>query len=301
MALAVLVVLCGLFYIFIHFGSSPQKLTGIKAGTIRIVAAEDFYGDIAHQLGGGRVSVTSLLSDPNVDPHEYESSVQDGVAIANANIVIENGLQYDTWMDKLISASPNPQRVLIIAGDVASNPLPQNPHVWYGIDNISSIARAITNALEKIDSTNIAEYENNFMTFNNSLIPINHELSEIKALYGGTFIGLTETIYLYQTQAMGLNVLTPIDFEQAIAEGNDPSAQSVNITNAQINNKQIKVLIYNSQTITPITSNIQRAAQLNNIPIVAVSETMPTNETYQSWMSDQLDGLRSALAEAVGH
>jgi zinc/manganese transport system substrate-binding protein len=301
MALAVLVVLGGLFYIFIHFGSSPQKLSGVQDNTIRIVAAEDFYGNIAQQLGGLHVSVTSILSDPNVDPHEYESSVQDGVAITNANIVIENGLEYDTWIDKLLSASPNPSRILITAGDVASNPLPENPHVWYGIDNISSIARAITNSLEKIDPANTADYENNIMAFNNSLIPINHEIAEIKADYAGTPVGLTETIYLYQTQPMGLSVLTPFNFEKAVAEGNDPSAQSVNITNAQVANKQIKVLIYNSQTVTPITSNLQTAAAQNNIPIVAVSETMPPSDTYQSWMTAELDSLQQALAQATGH
>lgn len=301
MLIAVLVVLAALFYIFIHFGSSTQKLTGVEQGTIHIVAAEDFYGNIAQQLGGAHVSVTSLLSDPNVDPHEYESSVQDGAAIANANIVIENGLQYDTWMDKLLSASPNPERILITAGNVAANVLPQNPHVWYGIDNISSIARVITNSLEGIDPADTTDYENNLMAFNNSLIPISHEMAQIKATYDGTPVGLTETIYRYQTQVMGLNVLTPLDFERAVAEGNDPSAESVNIINNQIKNKQIKILIYNSQTITPITSNVQVAAQGNNIPIVAVSETMPPKDTYQSWMLGQLSALQSALAEAVGH
>src|SRR6185312_10691391 len=102
-------------------------------------------------------------------PHEYESDVQDGVAITNANIVIENGLDYDTWIDKLLSASPNADRILITAGDVASDPLPQNPHVWYGIDNIASIARAITNALEKVDPSNTPAYEANLITFNDSL------------------------------------------------------------------------------------------------------------------------------------
>lgn len=301
MVIAVIVVLGGLFYVFIRFGSFSSKSGGIQAAAVHIVAAENFYGNIAEQLGGDRVSVISLLSNPNVDPHEYESSVQDGIAITNANIVIENGLQYDTWMDKLLSASPNPTRILITAGSVASNPLPENPHVWYGVDNISSIARAITDALIKIDPAGTAIYENNLGIFNDSLIPITDKMAAIKLAYAGTPIGLTETIYLYQAQPMGLKVLTPLNFEQAVAEGNDPSANSVNITNGQINNKQIKVLIYNSQTITPITANIQAAARQNNIPIVAVSETMPSNDTYQTWMLDQLNALSSALARATGH
>lgn len=298
----VLVALTALFYIFIHFGGlSSSQLTGSQTDTIHIVAAEDFYGNVAEQLGGDHVSVTSILSDPNVDPHEYESDVQDGVAITNANIVIENGLEYDTWMDKLLSASPSQSRILITAGNVAIDPLPDNPHVWYGIDNISSIARAITNALEKIDPADTLAYEANLATFNDSLQPITAKMAEIKSQYAGTAVGLTETIYLYQTQPMGLNVLTPLTFERAIAEGNDPSAQDVNTANSQIANKQIAVLIYNSQTVTPITTNLQTAAEQKNIPIVPVSETMPPNETYQTWMLAQLNVLQQALAQATGH
>lgn len=300
--IAVVVVLALIFYIFIRFGgSSSNKLTGIQSNTIRIVAAENFYGNIAQQLGGDHVSVTSILSDPNVDPHEYESDVADGVAITNANIVIENGLEYDTWMDKLLSASPSSSRILITAGTVAVDPLPENPHVWYGIDNIASIARVITNSLEKIDPADTAEYEANLTSFNNSLAPIMAKMAEIKSRYAGTPVGLTETIYLYQTQPMGLDVLTPIRFERAIAEGNDPSAQDVNAANTEIADKQIKILIFNSQTITPITSNLQTAAEQKNIPIVPVSETMPPNDTYQIWMLDELNTLESALAQATGH
>jgi zinc/manganese transport system substrate-binding protein len=301
MIISVLIVLAILFYVFIRFGSSPAMLTGVQDNTIRIVAAENFYGNIAAQLGGDHVSVTSILSDPNVDPHEYESDVQDGVAITNANIVIENGMEYDTWMDKLLSASPSSSRILITASAVASNPLPENPHVWYGIDNVASIARVITNSLEQIDPADTADYEANLTNFNNSLVPITDKMAEIKSLYGGTPVGLTETIYLYQTQPMGLNVLTPLTFERAIAEGNDPSAQDVNIANSQIATRQIKVLIFNSQTVTPITSNLQAAAEQNNILIVPVSETMPPNDTYQSWMMDELNTLQAALAQATGH
>ena len=301
MFISVLVVVAGLFYIFIRFGSSSRQLSGIQQGTIRVVAAENFYGNIMEQLGGEHVSVTSILNDPNVDPHEYESSVADGVAISSANIVIENGLDYDTWMDKLLSASPNPDRVLIIAGSVASNPLPENPHVWYGLDNIVFIARTMTNALEKIDSSNTTEYEANLLAFNNSLMPLDEKIIAIKNAYNGTPIGLTETIYLYQTKQMGLNVLTPADFEKAISEGNDPSAKSVNITNGQISSKQAKILIYNSQTVTPITANLEDLAKQNNIPVVPVTETMPANDTYQSWMIAEISAVQVALAQAAGH
>ena len=250
------------------------------------------------QLGGNKVSVTSILSDPNVDPHEYESDVQDGIAITNANIVIENGLEYDTWMDKLLSASPNPDRIVITAGTIAPDPLPENPHVWYGIDNISAIAGAIEAALVKTDPADATLFQSNLAAFNESLAPITAKMNEIKAQYSGTPVGLTETIYLYQTGPMGLDVLTPFTFERAIAEGNDPSAQDVNTTNQQITEKQMKILIYNSQTVTPITTNLENAAEAENIPVVPVSETMPPNDTYQTWMMAELNTLEAALAQS---
>jgi zinc/manganese transport system substrate-binding protein len=284
-------------YFFMRSGSADQSVTDAPGGTIKIVAAEDFYGNIARQLGGDKVSVMSILSDPNVDPHEYESDVQDGIAITNANIVIENGLEYDTWMDKLLSASPNASRIVLTASALAPDPLPENPHVWYGIDNISAIAGAITDALIKTDPADAAFFQNNLKTFNDSLAPITAKMNEIKTQYAGTPVGLTETIYLYQTEPMGLNVLTPFTFEKAIAEGNDPSAQDMNTTDQQVTDKKIKVLIYDSQTITPITTNLQNAARANDIPIVPVSETMPPNDTYQTWMMDELNALATALAQ----
>lgn len=294
----IIVVLALGAYLFIAFGHADWTANNAPGGTIKIVAAENFYGNIAQQLGGDKVSVTSILSDPNVDPHEYESDVQDGIAITNANIVIENGLQYDTWMDKLLSASPDPDRMLITAGTIAPDPLTENPHVWYGIDNISAIAGAIANALIKTDPVDAAFFQDNLATFNASLASITAKMAEIRTQYAGTAVGLTETIYLYQTEPIGLGVLTPFSFEKAIAEGNDPSAQDVNIADRQIAEKKISVLIYNSQTVTPITTNMENAAIANGIPVVPVTETMPPNDSYQSWMMDELNALQAALSKS---
>jgi zinc/manganese transport system substrate-binding protein len=266
-----------------------------NTGMISVVAAENFYGDIAQQLGAGHVSVISILSDPNVDPHEFESSVQNGMEVSNAQLVIENGADYDTWMDKLLAASPNANRIVLTAANVASHPLPDNPHLWYGIDNIQTIAQNITADLEKLDSAHKADYDAALTKFQTSLEPIQQKIVEIKNKYSGTPVGLTETIFLYQTQPIGLKVMTPFEFEKAVAEGNDPPADTVVTANDQITNRQIKVLIYNVQTVTPITTNLQNEAKQNNIPIVPVSETMPAGKTYQSWMLDQLNNLEQAL------
>jgi zinc/manganese transport system substrate-binding protein len=276
-------------------GASPTGPALASSGTIPIVAAENFYGDIAKQLGGSHVSVTSILSNPNVDPHEYESNVQNALVVTHARLVIENGDGYDTWMDKLLAASPNPDRTVIIGSALAVRKLPDNPHVWYGIDNSQAIAQAITAALVKLDSADRASFEANLTTFQKSLTPIQQKLDGIQAKYAGTPIALTETIFLYQSEPIGLKVLTPLDFEKAIAEGNDPPASTVVTANDQITRHAVKVLIYNEQTITPITTNLQNEAKKLNIPIVPVTETMPAGKTYQQWMLDQLNALQQAL------
>jgi len=266
-----------------------------SSSTVQIVAAENFYGDIAQQLGGNHVQVVSILSDPNADPHEYESSVKDAEAVSKAQIVIKNGEDYDTWMDKLLSASPNKNRIVLTGATIADHTLPDNPHVWYGPDNVKTIAGAITTALKKADPSDSATFDSNLSNFDNSLQPIQQKIADIKSKYSGTPVGLTETIYLYQTKSEGLNVLTPLAFEHAIAEGNDPSADDVAKANDQITNKQVKVLIYNEQTITPVTTNLENEAKQRNIPIVPVTETMPQGKHFQDWMMDQLTNLENAL------
>jgi zinc/manganese transport system substrate-binding protein len=265
------------------------------AGTISVVAAENFYGDIARQLGAGHVTVVSILSDPQVDPHEYESTVQNGVAVNNARLVIENGGGYDTWMDKLLAASPNPERILLVASDIAPDKLQDNPHVWYGIDNVRAIATNVTASLEKLDPAHKTDYDAALLAFQRSLEPIENKITAIKTRYAGTPVGLTETIFLYQTTPTGLRVLTPPEFQKAIAEGNDPPADAVISANEQLSGKQVRLLIYNLQTVTPVTTNLQDEAIRYGIPLVAVSESMPLDETYQSWMLDQLTSLEKAL------
>ncbi|MBX5449672.1 metal ABC transporter solute-binding protein, Zn/Mn family [Thermogemmatispora sp.] len=272
--------------------------SGDSAGKLAIVAAENFYGDIAHQLGGDYVTVTSILSDPNIDPHEYESNVQNAAAVAQAKLVIANGGGYDSWIDRLLAAAPQQGRIVLKGYDLAPVKLPDNEHVWYSPTNIAAIAHAISQALQKLDPAHANSYNQNLQRFLSSLGQVNHKLAEIKARYAGTPVGLTETLFLYQTTLMGLDVLTPSDFQKAIAEGNDPPASSVVIVENQIQQHRIKVLIYNEQTATTITNKVRSEAQAQQIPVVAVSETMPPGKSYQTWMLAQLDALETALQSA---
>jgi zinc/manganese transport system substrate-binding protein len=276
-------------------GASSAGATPSGPGVIAVASAENFYGNIVKQLGGSHVSVTSILSDPNIDPHEYESNVQDALAVTKAQLVIENGDGYDTWLDKLLAASPNSNRTVLVADAIVDHKLPDNPHYWYGVDNVQTLAKAITAALVKLDAGDKASFEASLAAFQRSLVPIQQKMDDIRAKYAGTPVGLTETIFLYQADPMGLKVLTPLDFEKAIAEGNDPPADTVVTADDQLARKEVKVLIYNEQTITPITTSLQNEAKKVNIPIVPVTETMPAGKTYQQWMLDQLNSLQQAL------
>ncbi len=266
-----------------------------SATTVNVVAAENFYGDMAKQIGGSHVSVTSIMSDPNVDPHEYESSVDDGRAIAGSQLVIENGSGYDDWMDKLLAASPSGSRIVLTGFDLAVTKLPENEHVWYNPDNAEAIAKAIGVALSKLDPADGAYFDHTLQVFVGSLDQIRQKMAEIKARYANTPVGLTETIYLYQALPMGLDVLTPFEFQKAIAEGNDPPADAAVTAESQVTGKQIKVLIYNEQTITPITTKLQGEAKAEGIPVFPVTETMPQGLHYQTWMMAQLNELERLL------
>ncbi|HEY9595170.1 MAG TPA: zinc ABC transporter substrate-binding protein [Spirochaetia bacterium] len=267
----------------------------IAQGRLKVVAAENFYGDIAQQIGGARVEVTSVLSDPNIDPHEYESSVSDAKAVADADLVVENGGGYDDWMDKLLSASPKPSRTVLIAFDIAPTKLPDNEHVWYGIDNGEAVAAAIAESFTRLAPSGTAEFARNLTAFRQSLAGVRGQIARIKARWPRAPVGLTETIFLYQTGPLGLSVLTPLEFQKAIAEGNDPPAEAVIAAESQVKGKKIRALIYNEQTVSPITTRLLDAAHAARIPVVPVTETMPSAMNYQRWMASQLTALEQAL------
>lgn len=263
--------------------------------SIVAVAAENFYGDILRQIGGSDVDVTSILTDPSVDPHDYQSTVGDAKAVAHASLVVANGDGYDPWMDKLLAGSPLSGRIVIKGYDAAVRKLPDNEHVWYGLDNAEAIANAISGALAQLDPGHAGDFEANLTRFQSSLNSVRNLETDIRNQYDGTPVALTETIFRYQTSSLGLNVITPLPFEQAIAEGYDPPAQSLITAQEQIRKKQARVLIYNSQTADSITERLRSEAAASGIPVVAVTETMPAGKDYQSWMLGQLQAIQAAL------
>ncbi|MCW2539807.1 MAG: hypothetical protein JWN95_1532 [Frankiales bacterium] len=265
--------------------------------TVTVVAAENFWGDIVSQIGGAHVKVTSIISDPNTDPHEYESSAQNAASLATADFVLENGLGYDAFMDKLLAASPHDgrdvlsvEKILNVTGD---NP---NPHIWYDAAELPKVAAAIAGELGHLDPTDQAAFTANAQTFDQSLQPLLSVIATIKNKYHGTKIAFTERVPGYLVDAAGLVLGVPASFAQSVEDGSDPSPSDTAAFNAALTSKTVKVLLYNSQVTDDETTKIKQLATSSGVPIVGVTETLPpTDRDFQAWQLRQAQQLLTAL------
>lgn len=266
------------------------------SGPIRVVAAENFYGDIVTQIGGSHVTVTSILSDPNADPHLFEPGTATGAAVAASQLVIENGLGYDSFIQKLLEASPDATRRVITVADVlhitASG---ANPHLWYDLPRIPQVASAIESGLATLDPADASYFKARLASFDASLKPLDDAIAQIKTMDAGAPVAYTEPVPGYLLVAAGLRVLTPTSFAVAIEEGNEPTPQDVAAMRALLTGSQVTVLLYNSQATSPITEQLLALAHQNGIPVVPVSETLPPGMSFQSWQLGQIRGLAAAL------
>ncbi|MGD0994695.1 MAG: zinc ABC transporter substrate-binding protein [Candidatus Bathyarchaeia archaeon] len=276
--------------------ASTPATTASSSGVIQVVAAENFWGSLITQLGGTHVNVLSIVSDPNADPHEYESSSADAIAIANARLVIVNGAGYDDWALKLIAASNTPHQVVLNVQKLINQPVGANPHFWYSPIYVNDAVNAMYQDLVSIDPTHAAYYKQQYVALNASLGVYNELIDEIKQQFGGVKVASTESIFEYLANATGLDLVSPPAFMQAVSEGNDPPAQSIVQFQQLIQNGTVTVLVYNSQTVTPLTQNIEAQAAKQGIPIVPITETIqPPTVTFQDWMNSQLIALQNAL------
>jgi zinc/manganese transport system substrate-binding protein len=269
---------------------------------IHVVAAENFWGSLITQLGGTRVSVTSIVSDPNADPHEYESNTANAMAIANAQLVIINGAGYDTWAQQLIASSNTPHQVVLNVQELINQTVDANPHFWYSPTYVNETVKAMYQDLVSIDPSHASYYAQQYNALNASLAEYNARINEIRQQFGGVKVASTESIFAYVANATGLDLVSPPAFMEAVAEGNDPPALSIVQFDQLITNGTVKVLVYNEQTVTPLTQSIKALASQHNIPIVPVTETIqPPDVSFQVWMNAQLIVLQNALnQEALG-
>jgi len=263
---------------------------------LQVVAAENFWGSLVSQLGGNRVQVTSIVSDPNADPHEYESNAKDARDFATANYVILNGVGYDTWANKLLSAQPEAGRKVLTVGTLVGKKEGDNPHLWYNPAYVNVAVVQMDKDLIALDPSSKAYYQQQLKNLDASLSGYQNRIKSIKQQYGGTKVAATEDIFAYLANAAGLDLVSPPAFIQAVAEGNDPPTDSVVQFQQQLESGQVRVLAYNEQTVTPLTTSIKQLAAQQNIPVIGITETIqPPDTTFQDWMNAELINLENAL------
>jgi zinc/manganese transport system substrate-binding protein len=277
-----------------------KKSSTVTGGVIQVVAGENFWSSIASQLGGAYVHVTAILTNPNVDPHEYKSTTADARAFAQANYVILNGAGYDSWGQKLLSANPVSGRKVLNIAELLGKKEGDNPHFWYSPDYVERVVHQITRDYQSLNPQDSQYFSDQGVAFEKALSQYHQLITSIKQNYTGTKIGSTESIFVYMASALGLDLVSPPAFMNAIAGGNDPPAQAIAEFQRQIDRKQIAVLVYNKQTTTVITSNLRELAVSHGIPTVGMSETVePPDASFQDWQVTQLLALQRALQ--AGH
>jgi zinc/manganese transport system substrate-binding protein len=266
------------------------------AGPIQIVAAENFYGDIAKQIGGPDVAVTSILKNPDQDPHLFELSPSVARDVSATHIVIYNGIDYDPWMEKLLGAARSADRKTIVVADLIGKKIGDNPHIWYDPATVSALGKRLSDTLIAEDPANKAGYEQRLARFEESLKPIQGKIGELRQRFAGTPVTATEPIFGCMFDALGMQV-TNQTFQLAVMNGTEPSASDIASFENGLKTHRVKLLVYNSQATDPIADRMREIARAAGIPLVAATETAPAGENYQSWMMSELDAVERALAK----
>ncbi|OIJ97681.1 metal ABC transporter solute-binding protein, Zn/Mn family [Streptomyces monashensis] len=286
-----------------HTSDTAATSGGSGSGkTIQVVAAENFWGSIASQLGGSHVKVTSIITNPDTDPHAYEPTAADARTVAGAQYAVVNGIGYDAWADKLLASNPGSGRTELKVGDLVGIKPGGNPHRWYSPDNVHQVIEKITADYKKTDPADAAYFDQQKTTFETkTLAGYNKLIADIKAKYAGTPIGASESIVTPLAEGLGLKMLTPETFLDAMSEGSDPTAKDKATIDQQIKNKQIKIYVYNSQNSTPDVQAQVKEAKAEGIPVATVTETLaPAGASFQQWQTTELQGIEQALAKATG-
>ena len=265
------------------------------AAGLNVVAAENFYGDLAKQVGGKAVTVTSILSNPDQDPHLFEADPSTARALKAAKVVVSNGIDYDPWMEKLTAADPSPGRAEIVAADLMSKKTGDNPHLWYDPKTMEMVAAAMAEKFGAADPSGKAAFKKNADAFDASLKPLEAKIAAMKTKYAGQPVTASEPVFGYMAGLLGLDVHNQ-NFALAVMNNTEPSPSDVAAFEDDLKNHKVKVMIYNAQADDQSVKRLVEIAKASKIPIVGVSETEPAGETYQAWMMGQLDALDHALS-----
>lgn len=286
-------------------GPSATAGTGAGAGRLRVVAAENFWGSIARQLGGERVAVSSIIVNPDTDPHSYEPTAADARTLAGARLAIVNGIGYDDWAPKLLAASPaegGAGRVVLNVGQALGLQAGDNPHQWYSPASVKRVVGEIVADYDRLDPAHAAYYAERARAFQTDALARYDQLrAQIRARYAGTPVGYSESIFRPLGEDLGLRLMTPYSFAKAIAEGGEVSAQDKRTVDRQAERREIAVWVFNSQNVTPDVQRVNEIARAHGVPIATVTETLaPAGDTFEQWQAAQLEGLKRALEAGTG-
>jgi len=268
------------------------------AQPVTIVAAENFYGDVANQIGGSYVKVSSILSNPDQDPHLFEASPSVARSLSGARIVVYSGIDYDPWMEKLLSASKSTDRKEIVVADVIGKKTGDNPHIWYDPATMLAFAQALSDALVAEDPANKDGYENRLASFKVSVKPIDDKIAKLKQRLSGTPVTATEPVFGYMFEALGMQVRNQ-SFQLSVMNDTEPSASDVAAFENDLKTHQVKLLVYNNQASDPVAERLVKLAKASKVPIVGASETEPPGKSYQAWMAGELEAVDKALPEGT--
>ena len=277
--------------------ATPPSSGGSPGSTIVAVGAENEYANVMQQVGGKYVRVSAVMSNPSTDPHTYEASSSVAQEISAAQLVIQNGVGYDTFMNTIENAAPNSKRKVINVQKLLGLPdNTPNPHLWYKPTTMPVVANAIANDLASLDPAHASYFHANARTFINSLASWNQAIAAFKTKYGGTPVATTEPVADYMLQAAGADNMTPFTFQANIMNGVDPSAQNVALERSLFTQHKVKAFLYNQQVTSSLTQSFITLARQNGIPVVGVYETMPTpGYDYQHWMLTEVQDLQKAV------
>lgn len=278
-------------------GSAAQSNSHTK---IAVVAAENFWGSIAAQVGGMHVTVHSIITNPDADPHSYEPTPADGRAVATARYVIENGVGYDPWLAQLVDANPAPARSVLNVGVLVGVKEGGNPHRWYSPDDVHRVIEQIAADYKRLDPADASYFEQRKHAYETQGLALYNQLiADIKSKYGGTPIGASESIVTPLAEGLGLKMLTPESFLDAVSEGTDPTAADKIAADQQIKTRQIKIFVFNTQNATPDVAALVTEARAAGIPVATVTETLvPATASFQDWQVHELQGIEQALSRA---
>ena len=285
----------GILVAFILAAATGQGARAAE-NKLAVVAAENFYGDVARQIGGDRVAVTSILNNPDQDPHLFETTATVARNLADARIVIFNGADYDPWMEKLLSASPRPKRTAIIAATLVNRKAGDNPHLWYDPATMPAVAKALAATLSKADPAHAADFATRLKTFLASLEAIDNKIAQLRAKYSGTPVTATEPVFGYMAQALGLTMRNE-SFQRATMNDTEPSAKDIAAFEDDLTGRKVRLVLYNKQVTGKLAQRLVDLAHKKDVPVVGVTETEPANTSYQGWMLGQLGEVEKALAE----